>query len=148
MFQFYWHEICLCPLQLPQVEVHSMLCFLHDHLSVVQSVWQLHLISRNRCSGAGGGTYPLHTPAIPGLCLGWSSAAYAFHFWTWKYIWRLWFLVVVGKDCRYFLKQPFHKTIYVRGSLECQLTFHCRVVLKAGATVKGAANMTTTMKKD
>jgi len=31
---------------------------------------------------------------------------------------------------------------------ESSVTFHCRVVLKAGATVKVAANMTTTMKKD
>ena len=46
------------------------------------------------------------------------------------------------------LKQPFHKTIYVRGSLVCQLTFHCRVVLKASATVNVAANMTIPMKKD
>jgi len=47
-----------------------------------------------------------------------------------------------------FLKQPFRKTIHVRGSLVCQLTFHCKVVLKAGAAVKVATNMITTIKKD
>jgi len=45
-------------------------------------------------------------------------------------------------------KASFHKTIYVRGNLVCQLISHCRVVLKASATVKVAANMITTMKKD
>jgi len=45
-------------------------------------------------------------------------------------------------------KATFSQNHYVRGSLVCQLTFHCGVVLKAGATVKFAANMTTTMKKD
>ena len=61
------------PLQLPQATVHSMLCFLHEHLSVLQPVWQLHLITCSRCSGAGGivmfelAQTPLHTPAIPSL---------------------------------------------------------------------------------
>jgi len=40
------------------------------------------------------------------------------------------------------IADPFHKTIYVKGNLVCQLTFHCRVVLKASATVNVAANMT------
>ena len=32
--------------------------------------------------------------------------------------------------CGMFLKPPFHRTIYVRGNLVCQLTFHCRLVLE------------------
>ena len=34
------------------------------------------------------------------------------------------------KDCGMFLKPPFQRTIYVRGNLVCQLTFHCRLVLE------------------
>ena len=55
------------PLQLPYAGVHSMLCFLQVHLVVLQSVLQLHLMMRIKCSGAGArvvccGTNPLsHT---------------------------------------------------------------------------------------
>ena len=39
--------------QFPQAGEHSMLCFLHVHRRVLQSVMQLHLITRSRFSGAG-----------------------------------------------------------------------------------------------
>ena len=41
------------PRQFPQAGEHSMLCFLHVHRRVLQSVMQLHLITRSRFSGAG-----------------------------------------------------------------------------------------------
>ena len=43
----------LDPRQFPQAGEHSMLCFLHVHRRVLQSVMQLHLITRSRFSGAG-----------------------------------------------------------------------------------------------
>ena len=43
----------LDPRQFPQAGEHSMLCFLHVHSRVLQSVTQLHLITRSRFSGAG-----------------------------------------------------------------------------------------------
>ena len=43
----------LDPRQFPQSGEHSMLCFLHVHRRVLQSVMQLHLITRSRFSGAG-----------------------------------------------------------------------------------------------
>ena len=43
----------LDPWQFPQAGEHSMLCFLHVHRRVLQSVMQLHLITRSRFSGAG-----------------------------------------------------------------------------------------------
>ena len=42
------------PLQLPHAGEHFTLYFLHVHLIVLQSVWQLHLIILSRSSGAGG----------------------------------------------------------------------------------------------
>ena len=41
------------PRQFPQAGEHSILCFLHVHRRVLQSVMQLHLITRSRFSGAG-----------------------------------------------------------------------------------------------
>ena len=41
------------PRQFPQAGEHSMLCFLHVHRRVLQSVMQLHLITWSRLSGAG-----------------------------------------------------------------------------------------------
>ena len=41
------------PQQFPQAGEHSMVCFLHVHRRVLQSVMQLHLITRSRFSGAG-----------------------------------------------------------------------------------------------
>ena len=41
------------PRQFPQAGEHSMLCLLHVHRMVLQSVMQLHLITRSRFSGAG-----------------------------------------------------------------------------------------------
>ena len=41
------------PRQFPQAGEHSMVCFLHVHRRVLQSVMQLHLITRSRFSGAG-----------------------------------------------------------------------------------------------
>ena len=41
------------PRQFPQAGEHSMLCFLHVHRRVLQSVMQLHMITRSRFSGAG-----------------------------------------------------------------------------------------------
>ena len=41
------------PRQFPQAGEHSMLCFLHVHRRVLQSVMQLHLITRSRFSGPG-----------------------------------------------------------------------------------------------
>ena len=43
----------LDPRQFPQAGEHSMLCFLHVHRRVLQSVMQLHLITRSRFSEAG-----------------------------------------------------------------------------------------------
>ena len=43
----------LDPRQFPQAGEHSMLCFLHVYRRVLQSVMQLHLITRSRFSGAG-----------------------------------------------------------------------------------------------
>ena len=40
------------PWQFPQAGEHSMLCFLHVHRRVLQSVMQLHLITQSRFSGA------------------------------------------------------------------------------------------------
>ena len=42
------------PLQLPHAGEHLTLCFLHVHLILLQSVWQLHLIIFKSSSGAGG----------------------------------------------------------------------------------------------
>ena len=42
------------PLQLPQVGEHFTQCFLHVHLILLQSVWQLHLIIFRSSSEAGG----------------------------------------------------------------------------------------------
>ena len=93
-------------LQLPQVWVYSMLCFLHEHLSVLQSVWQLHLITRSRCLGAGGSNGWIGTNSSSHSChpqsLGWSSAADPFQSWTWRYTQRLWYFAaaeVGGNDC-------------------------------------------------
>ena len=52
------HGICSVfvqpdPRLFPQAGEHSMLCFLHVHRRVLQSVMQLHLITRSRFSGAG-----------------------------------------------------------------------------------------------
>lgn len=92
-------------LQWPHAVVHSMLCFLHEHLSVLQSVWQLHLITCSRCSGARGsdvcnGTNPSLHSCHP-QSLGLSSAVDPFHSWTWRYTRRLWFFAaaeVGGND--------------------------------------------------
>ena len=61
------------PRQFPQAGEHSMLCFLHVHRRVLQSVMQLHLITRSRFSGAGpknfffvGGSKLLLPGARPG----------------------------------------------------------------------------------
>ena len=47
-----------------------------------------------------------------------------------------------------FLKPPFHRTVYVRGNLVCQLAFHCRELslLHLSHHLWSTANMTTTMK--
>ena len=42
------------PLQLPHAGEHFTLCFLHVHLILLQSVWQLHLTIFRSSSGAGG----------------------------------------------------------------------------------------------
>ena len=49
-----WHMfVQLDPRQFPQAGEYSMVCFLHVHRRVLQSVMQLHLITRSRFSGAG-----------------------------------------------------------------------------------------------
>jgi len=78
-------------------------------------------------------TSPLHTPAIPGLENTYEGCG---------------FLLLLVRIADVFKATFPYKTIYVRGSLVCQLTFHCKAVLKASATVKVPANMTTTIKKD
>ena len=107
------------PLQLPQARVHSMLCFLHEYLNVLQSVWQLHLITHSRCSGAGGsddqiGTNPFSHSCHPQF-IGSSFIVEFFHSWTWRYTQRLWYFAaaeVGGSECGFagdVLKLLFHK---------------------------------------
>jgi len=128
------------PLQLPQARVHSMLCFLHEHLRVLQSVWQLQLITCSRCSGAGGsdvriGTKPSSLSCHPQF-IGLSSVVPPFHSWTWRYTRRQWYFAaaeVGGSDCGFtwmFLKPLFHKIVYVAENPKCQSLFHCKLILE------------------
>ena len=75
------------PRQFPQAGEHSMLCFLHVHRRVLQSVMQLHLITRSRFSGAGpkhifffGGSKLLLPGARPGSKTNFLVAKLDVHF--------------------------------------------------------------------
>ena len=77
----------LDPRQFPQAGEHSMLCFLHVHRRVLQSVMQLHLITRSRFSGAGprnsyffGGSKLLLPGARPGSKTNFLVAKLDVHF--------------------------------------------------------------------
>ena len=128
---------CVCA---AQARVHSMLCFLHEHLSVLQSVWQLHLITCSRCSGAGGSDVRIGTNPSSHSChpqfMGSSFIVKLFHSWIWRYTWRLWYFgaaEVGGSDCGFtlmFLKLLFHRTAYVIENPMYQSSFHCILVLE------------------
>ena len=77
----------LDPRQFPQAGEHSMLCFLHVHRRVLQSVMQLHLIIRSRFLGAEprnsffvGGSKPLLPGARPGSKTNFLVAKLDVHF--------------------------------------------------------------------
>ena len=79
------------PLQLPHAgeHMHFTLCFLHVHLILLHSVWQLHLTIFRSSSGAGGKS------VSTGICFpslffhphssGCNSALQPFHSCIWKY---------------------------------------------------------------
>ena len=125
------------PRQFPQAGMLSMLCFLHVHRRVLQSVRQLHLIIGSSFSGAGAsavccGTNPSsHTAATPTLSgevhqqipsiLGLAGThAYCD-------IWLLLTLVVGSVDeLELHLMRPSPGTLDAGGSPGCQSIFHCR----------------------
>ena len=123
--------------QFPQAGVLSVLCFLHVHRRVLQSVRQLHLIIGSSFSGAGAsavccGTNPSsHTVATPTLSgevhqqipsiLGLAGThAYCD-------IWLLLTLVVGSVDERALhLMRPSPGTVDAGGSPGYQSIFRCR----------------------
>ena len=100
----------LDPRQFPQAGEHSMLCFLHVHRRVLQSVMQLHLITRSRFSGAGprnsiffGGSKLLLPGARPGSKTNFLVAKLDVHFLRNENILILYF-VFPQQSCRGHLR--------------------------------------------
>ena len=93
-------------LQCAHVRVHSMSCFLHVHLVLLQSVWQVHLMTHNSFWRAGGrsvwrGTSPSSLSRHPHSVARRLHADLA-HSWTRRYTHRLWYFAaseVGGKLC-------------------------------------------------
>ena len=105
VFQHHCYEIRLCrqfPCSYYKQEC-TQCCASCVNTRVLQSVWELHLITSGRCTGAGVSDVWVGTNPSSHFCnpqsLGWNSAADPFHSLIWRCMWRLWYFAAAeGSD--------------------------------------------------